>query len=91
MAPRRHTLRQSERGQRRHLLAIGAEGGALTREARFVRDRADGAEAVKVQRADLLDDGTGGVLHARHADVGQGISEELLGPRPDPCGSGVQR
>ena len=79
MAPRRRTLRQRERGQRRHLLAIGAEGGALAREAGLVGDRADGAETVEVKRAHCLDDGAGGVLGARHADVGQGIPEELLG------------
>ena len=90
MAPRRRTLRQRQRGQRRHLLAIGAEGRALTREAGLVGDRADGAETVEVKRAHCLDDGAGGVLGARHADVGQGIPEELLGPRPDPRGSCVR-
>ncbi|MCB2138764.1 MAG: hypothetical protein KDE17_05840, partial [Rhodobacteraceae bacterium] len=63
----------------------------LTREARLVADGADRAEAVEVQRADLPDDGAGGVLGPRDADVRQGIPEELLGSRPDPRGSGVRR
>jgi len=69
------------RRQRRHLLAIGAEGGALAREARFVADGADRAETVEVQRADLPDDGggvPGGGIHA-------------CKPAPPPCHPGHAR